>query len=247
MNHHSKHLDFLAPDPGWIDPPKNRLEVPLIDERGFLLRNVSRVFKVLTKRDIPNVFLTLIKKPGLFWPWALFASRLMPFGSLPSKSREKIILRVAWKTRCRYEWAAHVEIAHLVGVPDSEIIGLSVEFDAIGSKSRNSFSSISDTDKLLYRVCDNTLENLSLNQNDWGRLTQTYTDAQIVELFILIGHYEMLAKFLVNTGVRVEPEGEAKLFNFYKRLQNSNLVDFIDPPSKDKSKPYASKNLKETI
>ena len=49
----------------------------------------------------PNLFTTLARHRRLFWPWLLFAGRLMPRGSLPRADTELLILRVAHNCEMR--------------------------------------------------------------------------------------------------------------------------------------------------
>ncbi len=116
--------DALQPEGGWAGPARPRLEAPAPADRGPALLRAPppacpRCSAVV---GCPDVISVLHIHPRLFWPWLLFASRLMPYGRLPPAMREKIILRTAWNCRSRYEWGQHVAIARRVGVSPEEIV-----------------------------------------------------------------------------------------------------------------------------
>ena len=53
---------------------------------------------------------------GSCWLWLGFARRLMPFGKLPRRDTELVILRVAHLRGCDYEWHHHVRLGKRAGV-----------------------------------------------------------------------------------------------------------------------------------
>ena len=56
---------------------------------------------------------------NLFRAWLIYSAQLMPFGSLPRRDAELVILRVAWRSREAYEWWHHVPLALRAGLrPD---------------------------------------------------------------------------------------------------------------------------------
>ncbi len=69
----------------------------------------------------PNVFTTLARHRRLFVPWLRFAGRLMPRGRLPRQDTELVILRVAHRTGCEYEWRHHVRIGRRAGLSAEDI------------------------------------------------------------------------------------------------------------------------------
>lgn len=51
----------------------------------------------------------------------------MPYGALTRRQAELVILRVAWRSRCRYEWVQHVQIGRAAGLSDDDILRLADE------------------------------------------------------------------------------------------------------------------------
>ena len=120
----------------------------------------------------------------------------MPGGRLPREDTELVILRVAHNTGCEYEWGHHERIGRRAGLGAEEIdrvrdgadgAGLvGAAFDAAAARS-TSFTREGEIGDAL-----------------WERLSAELDEVELIELCMLVGHYEMLAMTL-NT-LRVEPE-----------------------------------------
>lgn len=200
-------MNELKPDNGWAGADKARIPIPRGKQRSVMLRSLSKAAKRFGRSEVPDVFVALIQHPGLFWPWLMFASRMMPNGKLPAADREKCILRTAWNCRCRYEWGQHVEIALSVGVEDETIRSLSIGSAACEGK-----------DKVLLCACDELFKNQFLTDPTWQALQTYYDDKQRIELVMLIGHYQMLAGFINSAGLQLEPGMQQVLQALHQRL-----------------------------
>jgi 4-carboxymuconolactone decarboxylase len=142
---------------------------------------------------ISNVVLTLVRDEDLVTPWLTLAGRL-GFGSrLSPRDRELVILRVALRTECEYEWG-HATIALGLGVTAAEVQALS---DASGAWSNADATLLGAVDEVCAEDC--------VSDETWAGLAATRDDAQLVELLALIGFYRMNAGMLNSMGVQREP------------------------------------------
>src|SRR4029450_7774789 len=91
---------------------------------------------------------TLGRHPRLFRAWLRFSAHLMPFGLLPRRDTELVILRVAWQCRSAYEWQQHVLLALRVGLTPDEIAGVP------GDSPSGAFT---ERQRTLLAVCDEML------------------------------------------------------------------------------------------
>ena len=151
--------------------------------------------------QVPNVFLTLQRSPRLFWPWLLFASRLMPYGTLDARARERVILRVAWNCRSRYEWGQHVVIGRRCGLTDRDIRRI----------ARVDPPSGVGEEETLLAACDEIHTDRCISDATWAALRTRYSEEAMIELCLLIGHYEMLAGFLNSAGTELEEKVEESM------------------------------------
>lgn len=114
--------DVLIPERGWMPASQN---IKITSDQSLMFLTIGKTAKFLGRDEVPDVFKLLFINKRLFWAWLYFASRLMPYGKLPGREREMIILRVAWLCRCRYEWGQHIEIGLRNGLKDMDIVHIS--------------------------------------------------------------------------------------------------------------------------
>ncbi|HMW93896.1 MAG TPA: carboxymuconolactone decarboxylase family protein [Chitinophagales bacterium] len=196
--------DVLIPKDGWINI-QSPIEIPNLDKQLWFKLSVS-VAKTFGRTEIPNVFKLLAINQDIFWRWLFFASRLMPYGQLTHRERELIILRVAWLCRCRYEWGQHIEIGqNKAKLSDEDIVNI--------SKGINAFAN--PKEQLIIKACNEFINKKAISTETWNLLSKYYNNKLMIEISVLIGHYEMLAGILNSTGLQLEPKIEQyyKMFN----------------------------------
>ena len=91
-----------------------------------------------------------------------------------------MVLRVAWRTRSRYEWVQHVRLAPRVAITPEEIAAIAEGPGADGWTPLEA-DLLAATDQLIdgYRVDDDT----------WKRLAEHLDERQLVELVFVVGTY----------------------------------------------------------
>jgi AhpD family alkylhydroperoxidase len=164
-------------------------------EIGWINAGIVRALGLATGGRPPNVFTTLARHHGLFRRWLWFAAALMPGGKLPRAETELVILRVADNTGCDYEWGHHERLGKRAGLSEAEIARVRSGPDAEGWTDRQA---------LLLRAADELHADGRIGDELWGRLASQLDEVRLIELCMLIGHYEMLAMTLNSLGV--EPE-----------------------------------------
>ncbi|HEY8514589.1 MAG TPA: carboxymuconolactone decarboxylase family protein [Candidatus Binatia bacterium] len=143
----------------------------------------------------PNLFLTLGRHRRLFRGWLSFASRLMPFGRLPRRDTELVILRVAHLRGCAYEFEHHVRLGARAGLRDADVERVKAGPDADGWSPR---------ERLLLRATDELHATQDLSGALWTELSRELDERERIELVMLVGHYEMLAT-TIHT-LRIQPD-----------------------------------------
>ncbi len=143
----------------------------------------------------PHIFTTLARHRGLFRRWLWFAGALMPGGKLPRAESELVILRVATNAGSEYEWGHHERLGRRAGLSETEIARVREGPEAAGWSPRQ---------RLLLQAADEMHAEGEIGDQLWAGLAAELDQVRLIELCMLIGHYEMLAMTL-NT-LRVEPE-----------------------------------------
>lgn len=170
-----------------------RVARPTRRETGTVGWLVSTVAGRVGGTETPRLFLTMSLRPRLFRGWLRFAGRLMPGGRLPRRLTELVILRVAHLRGCAYEWEHHVHLAARAGVTRDDV-----------DRVREGPAAFDGRDALVLRAADQLHAAQDLDDDLYAELSRSFTDADVVELVLLVGHYEMLATFLRT--LRIPPD-----------------------------------------
>ena len=143
----------------------------------------------------PHVFTTLARHRRMFRKWLRFAGALMPGGSLPREEAELLILRVAHNSGSEYEWQQHERIAQVEGLSAEDVARVRLGPDAEGWTPRRA---------MLLRAADELHSDRRIGEQTWQGLRPLLRDHELIELCMLVGHYEMLAMTL--NSLEVEPD-----------------------------------------
>ena len=160
-----------------------------------LARIVAEVAGRVTGSGPANIFTTLGQHPRLFRAWLRYSAHLMPFGQLPRRDTELVILRVAWRCRSAYEWHQHVPIALRVGTNAGRGRGRGRQYSLGGFTQRQ---------RALLAASDELLARRALSDTTWSAVQATLGDREAIELCLLIGNYQGLASAIGGLGIQIE-------------------------------------------
>lgn len=111
--------------------------------------------------------------------------------SLPIRDREIIIDRTCARCGCEYEWGVHVAFfADRAGLSAEQVTSL-----AHGGPGDPCWAG--QRDRLLIEAADALHDTADLNDDLWHRLTQVFSDEQLLDLLMLAGWYHAIA-FVAN-------------------------------------------------
>lgn len=185
----------MSPEGGWRETGDVRL-TPLADNQmSWFQRRLTRY--LVQRQQVPahNLFATFLRAPRLFLAWLPFASQLMPYGSLTRRQTELVILRVAWRSRCRYEWVQHVQIGRAAGLSDKDILRVTDGSSGVGW---------TPLEAALLQAVDDVVDTGVVSTTTWTLLAVDLSERQLIEAVMLVGHYCMLASLIDSLGVEVE-------------------------------------------
>jgi alkylhydroperoxidase family enzyme len=158
---------------------------------------VAQIAGRVTATGPPNIFTTLGQHPRLFRAWLHYSAHLMPFGQLPRRDTELVILRVAWQCRSAYEWHQHVPIALRVGLTADEVAGVA---------DRTSADGFTERQRTLLAVSDELLARRMLSDSTWSDVQATLGNREAIELCLLIGNYQGLASTIGGLGIQIDKD-----------------------------------------
>ncbi|WP_406472563.1 carboxymuconolactone decarboxylase family protein [Streptomyces sp. NBC_01615] len=135
--------------------------------------------------------------PELAKAFLTFNRYLLTASTLPKRTRELAILRVAWRRRCRYEWAQHLLIARRAGVTDEEI-------DEVRAGAPT----------LLNRAVDELETESCLSDATYQELAAELDGRRLMDLVFTVGSYGLLAAAFNTFEVELDPGLPEENFNF---------------------------------
>jgi 4-carboxymuconolactone decarboxylase len=139
-----------------------------------------------------NLLSTLVHHPKLTRAFLRFNGYLLYGSTLPPRIRELVILRVAHRRRCAYEWTHHVRLGKREGLSDTDIEA------AQTGESSDAF------DRAVLSAVDELDEMTNLSDQTWAALGDRLDEQQRMDLIFTIGGYTALAMGLNTFGVEVE-------------------------------------------
>ncbi|GCB52591.1 carboxymuconolactone decarboxylase family protein [Streptomyces sp. NL15-2K] len=138
------------------------------------------IFPMTGGRTVPhaNSISFLLNHPELTKAFLTLSTHLAAKSTLPAKLRELAILRIAWRRRCRYEWAQHVAGARRKGATEDEIAAVRA-----------------GADTLLNRAVDELDRDSRLSDATYAALAEEegLDDRQMMDLVFTVGGYGTLA------------------------------------------------------
>lgn len=198
----SEPLQQLTPPGGWRETPQVRIPPLQAHGAGFAQRLLILAVERFGQLNAGNLWRMMMHNARLLRGFLVFAPRLMPYGELPRRDTELVILRVAWNCRARYEWGQHVDIGLRAGLTPEEIARVTQGSGAPGWDVRQA---------ALLAAADEFHHERMVAEPTWQQLAQLFDKRLLLELLMLIGFYEGLAGFLNSTGVPLDAALERHL------------------------------------
>jgi alkylhydroperoxidase family enzyme len=143
-----------------------------------------------------NILGTIAHHPNLLGPFLGFAATLAMRGVLSRRHSELLALRAAWNCRSPFEWGHHVLYARAAGMSDEEIARVAADTQ----------SGWTEEERDLLTAADELHTRQDLSEQTWQRLRERFSDAQLVEIPFVVGHYTMLSMVANATGVPLEAD-----------------------------------------
>jgi alkylhydroperoxidase family enzyme len=140
-----------------------------------------------------NLTLALLRTTG-FASGYLSLGASFTRGAISDKDRELAILRVGALSQSPYERMQHLPLARRAGWSDAEI----ERIEAGRGPDAGS--------QLILQFVDECVKNVKVSPQTFSAVSAFYTETQMAELTLLVGHYMMTARFLETLGVPLDEE-----------------------------------------
>lgn len=170
--------------------------LPYIDEASPALAALIAKLKGARGGKLLNLYRLLLHAPTIADAWQAFNNAIRYQTTLDEQTREFAILRVAQLTGADYQFHIHAnQYAPEVGITPQQIHALE------GSEHSSLFQ---PAHRALLAYADAMTTQIEVPDDVFERLRRHYSEAQIVELTVLIGAYNMHSR--VARALRLDPE-----------------------------------------
>ena len=149
-------------------------------------------------RDIAAVYRTFARHPTLYPPRQILSEYIRTKSTLSPRVREMLILRIGWRCRSAYEWAAHAPAGRRAGLTDEQVKML----------ARSGYEGWSAADAAIVRAADELFTDDTISDATWKALDDQFDERQLLDVLITTGGYRMVSMVLNTFGVSAEPNSE---------------------------------------
>ncbi len=163
-------------------------------------RRLGREFGISEAQAGRSAFRMLANHPDLVKHVYGLLTMLSSRNQLPTRLRELIIMRLAWRAGSEYAWFQHYRIATQAGITPGEIVAVRDwrKSDLFGSAER-----------AVLAAADDTCERGKISDVVWAECAREFKEpAVLVEMVVAIGNWTMFAQLLQSLEVEIE-EGAA--------------------------------------
>ncbi len=155
--------------------------------------------KALDGQPPLNIFRAVANAPAVARGFLALGGALLRRGQLDPTLRELVIIRVGILSGAAYEVHQHKQVARLIGIPQSKVDALGG--DPGGEPDADAFEHL---ERDVLRLTDAVVRDVKAPPELFAAVAATLSDAELVELLILIGYYMLVSRFLENLEIEIE-------------------------------------------
>ncbi|MDX2546978.1 carboxymuconolactone decarboxylase family protein [Streptomyces sp. WI04-05B] len=140
------------------------------------------------------IWATLAHHEDALRRYLVFSNHVLGKNTLPLKSRELMILRIAARAQAAYEWDQHVRIARRAGLADEVIL----------AAATGAWDGLDDLDRVLLTTTDSLVDRQGVDDELWNRLAARLSTEQVIDVLYTVGQYLTIATVINTLGVLTE-------------------------------------------
>jgi len=135
---------------------------------------------------LPEIERTLLRHAQLYSVHTDVGIHLHTRGALSRRDRELAVLRIAWLCQAPYEWGEHVMVAKRIGFTPEDIRRV-IEGPQAGG--------LDPHDRAILKAVDELHDDAMISDATWAVLAERLDEQQLIELPIVVGHYQSTAYY----------------------------------------------------
>lgn len=169
--------------------------IPPVDPADFTAEQAKLVGE-WTHLEFSRVLINSPRMYGTFVPWL---REVIAETTLPVRDRQIVCLRVLELCGDVYEKTHHIVISRRSGLNDDEIV------DMIAGEGPN----LTDDDRAVLAACAELHKDQRVSDKTWAKLSQRYSQEQLMELVFLAGCYQTMGMLTKSFDIALEPDLES--------------------------------------
>lgn len=147
-------------------------------------------------KPLPEYTRLMAKHPGIMKAHMDMGTAVFS-GQIPPRERELAILRIGWVCGAPFEWGEHVNIAKRFGITTEDIERVTQGSSAVGWTEHES---------AILRGVDELLLDQTLYDQTYETLAKRWSEAQMIEYLVMVGHYVTVALVQNSLRARLAPD-----------------------------------------
>ena len=146
-----------------------------------------------------SIFQVLLNHPQLARTLNDLLASMLWHGTLDSRLRELVIMRIGWLTSCDYEWTQHWRVASRLGVPAADLLGV---------RDWQSHDEFGPVERAVLAATDDVVREGAVSAENWAACERELRADRVVliELVTAIAAWRMVASILHSLKVPLEDE-----------------------------------------
>jgi alkylhydroperoxidase family enzyme len=190
----SARQDYITGKPPRIPPlTPEELGQDAVANMNSLRKGISAT----ASNTVTDYVATMMRHPELYQTHVAVALKLFN-GTLTVRDRELAILRTGWLCQAPFEFGEHVKLGkRLASLSDEEI-----ERVIQGSSA----PSWSEHDRAVVRAAEGLHDDAMVSDETWAVLAESMNEKQLIELLMVIGHYQKVAFIQNSLRIRLTPD-----------------------------------------
>jgi alkylhydroperoxidase family enzyme len=155
------------------------------------------------------IFQVLLNHPLLARAINDLLASMLWHGSLDSRLRELVIMRVGWLTASDYEWTQHWRVAQGLGVSADDLLGV---------RDWHAYDGFGPTERAVLAATDDVVRDGAVSAENWAACQREFAgdSAVLIELVTAIAAWRMIASIVGSLEIPLEegvdswpPDGQA--------------------------------------
>jgi alkylhydroperoxidase family enzyme len=144
-----------------------------------------------------SIFQVLLNHPQLARVLNDLLATMLWHGTLDSRLRELVIMRIGWLTSCDYEWTQHWRVASGLGVPEQDLLGV---------RDWQTHEAFGPAERAVLAATDDVVRDGVVSAASWAACErELHSDAKVlIELVTAIGAWRMVSSCLQSLSVPLE-------------------------------------------